>query len=206
MTREDAKKILGENATEEQITNLLNSFHSEQEDLRKTIQTLEKENSNYKTENNELSIYKKNAEEKRIANLNETERIAEERKNLESEKKKLYLENKKAKELTNSIKAKSILMDSGVTEAEAEELAQKIVKEDEETTIASANLIANQIKLIKENTAKQTKEELLNLDLKPNPSNIPPNSNKMTWEKFQELSQDEQSKFAEEHPEEFENL
>ena len=28
MTRDEAKKILGEGATEEQVTNLLNSFHS----------------------------------------------------------------------------------------------------------------------------------------------------------------------------------
>ena len=106
----------------------------------------------------------------------------------------------------NSIEAKSILIGAGVSDAEAEALVASIVKENKDETLKAANLLAAQFNSIKENTAKRTKEELSNIDIKPNPSNKVVDSETMTRAKFFKLSQAEQNKFAEEHPDEFYKL
>ena len=43
MTRDEAKKILGENATEEQVTNLRNNFHNSEKAKNDKIAQLEKQ-------------------------------------------------------------------------------------------------------------------------------------------------------------------
>lgn len=58
MTREEAKKLLGESATEEQITALLEKFHQEQDDLKKQVTTLEADNKKLSNSNTELQEYK----------------------------------------------------------------------------------------------------------------------------------------------------
>ena len=199
MTREQAKKIIGEGATDEQINALLDSFHAEQKDLANQITDLKGQVSNLTTEKTELLGYKTKIAEIEKSKLSEQEQLELAKKELAEEKKKTLMER-------NAIKAKSILVGAGIGDKEADELVASIVKEDEQVTVNSANLFATQFNTIKENTAKQTKEELMNLNLKPNPTNIPPNSEAMTWEKFSQMNQEEQNKFAEEHPDEFAKL
>jgi hypothetical protein len=199
MNREEVRKLLGEGATEEQVTAVLDKFHAEQGNLTKQVATLQNQVTDLTTEKTELLGYKAQIAEIEKSKLSEQEKI-------ELQRKELAQKNKDANLLINSIKAKSILVGAGIGEAEADELVATIVKEDEQATIASATLFVNQFNSIKENTAKQTREELANVNLKPTPTNIPPNSNAMTWDKFSEMSVEEQNKFAEEHPEEFNNL
>lgn len=199
MTREDVKKILGEGATDDQVTAVLDSFHAEQKGLTSQISDLQGQVTNLTTEKTELLGYKTKVAELEKSQLSEQEKM-------ELEKKELELNKKKYKILTNSVKAKSILVGAGLGEEEAEKIVASIVKEDEQATIDSANLFATQFNTIKENTAKATREELANLDLKPNSTNIPPNSDEMTWDKFNQLSETEQNKFADEHPDEFAKL
>ena len=59
---------------------------------------------------------------------------------------------------------------------------------------------------MKDETIKKTKEELANVDVKPQISNVDNANETMTWDKFQNLSQEEQNKFADEHPDEFANM
>jgi hypothetical protein len=199
MTREEAKKIIGEGATDEQINALLNTFHAEQKDLANQITDLKGQVSSLTTEKTELLGYKTKLAEIEKSKLSEQEKLALAEKELAEAKKATIMER-------NAIKAKSILVGAGIGDAEADELVASIVKEDTDATVNSANLFVTQFNSIKENTAKQTKEELLKLNLKPNPTNIPPNSDVMTWEKFSQMNPKEQSKFAEEHPEEFAKL
>lgn len=196
MNREEVKKILGESATEEQISAVLNKFHTEQKGLTDQISNLQGKVNGLTTENKELLGYKAKVEENEMTR---EQLIEAKEKELAEEKRKTLIER-------NSIKAKSILVGTGIEEAEADKLVASIVKEDEQATIDGATLFANQFKNIKEVTAKQTREELSNLDLKPNASNIPPNSKTMTWEDFSKLSAKEQAEFAEKNPEEFEKL
>jgi len=199
MNREEVRKLLGENATEEQISAVLNKFHTEQKNLNEQVTTLQGQVNNLTTEKTELLGYKTKVEEIERANLSKEEQ-------LQWKEQELNKKMAQADILQNSIKAKSILVGAGVGEEEADKLVASIVKEDEQATIDSATLFANQFNNIKEVTAKQTREELANLDLKPNPSNIPPNSKAMTWESFSKLSAKEQAEFAEKNPEEFAKL
>lgn len=199
MNRDEVRKLLGEGATEEQISAVLNRFHTEQKGLTEQISNLQGQVTNLTTEKTELLGYKNQIAEIQKANMTKEQLIEAREKELAEEKKKTLMER-------NAIKAKSILVGAGIGDAEADELVASIVKEDEQATISSANLFATQFNNIKENTAKQTREELANLNLKPNASNIPPNSDAMTWEKFSKLSVEEQNKFAAENPEEFAKL
>lgn len=199
MNRDEVRKLLGEGATEEQISAVLNRFHTEQKGLTEQISSLQGQVTNLTTEKTELLGYKNQLAEVQKANMTKEQLIEAREKELAEEKKKTLMER-------NAIKAKSILVGVGIGEAEADELVASIVKEDEQATISSANLFATQFNSIKENTAKQTREELANLNLKPNPTNIPPNSDAMTWEKFSKLSDEEQNKFATENPEAFAKL
>ncbi len=199
MNREEVRKLLGEGATEEQISAVLNKFHTEQKGLTEQISNLQGQVTNLTTEKKELLGYKDQIAEIQKANMTKEQLI-------EAKEKELDTKIKSANLLTNSIKAKSILVGAGIGEEDADKLVASIVKEDEQATITGATLFANQFNNIKESTAKQTREELANLDLKPNPSNIPPSTNAMTWEEFSKLSESEQNKFAEENPEEFAKL
>lgn len=199
MTREEAKAMLGETATEEQITALLNKFHIEQDDLRKQVETLENKVSTTEKANTELLGYKKKVEEIEKANMSEQEKLKLEKEELEKAK----VETKK---LTNSIKAKEILLDAGIEKETVDDLVASIVKDDEVSTIKSAELLASQFKTVKEKTEKQTKEELMNMDLTPNASNKQLKTDIKNWEDFEKLSLKEQNEFIKENPEIFEKL
>ena len=199
MSREQAKALLGENATEEQITAVLDKFHEEQKELKAELAAAKTANSTLQAENKDLQGYKTKYDESEKAKLSDQERMALKEKELDEKLKKVALKN-------NAISAKSILVGAGISDERAEALVASIVKEKEEDTIAAANLLAQEFSSIKETTAKTTREQLANLDLKPNPSNKAPDSKPMDWNTFTSMSQEEQDKFIKEHPEEFQKL
>lgn len=204
MTREQAKKILGENATDEQITNLLNSLHTELEGKDKTITDLTEQLSNSQNKVTELTSV---ADE--LKQLKESQMTAQEK--VEEQKKELAIKLSEASKLVNATKAKSILIGAGVSNERAEKLVNKFVKEDEQATIDLANDFVSELNTVRETTTKEVKENLSKLDLRPEGSNVnkPEGDNAdkaMDWEKFQGLSGDEQSKWADEHPDEFNAL
>lgn len=62
MNREDAKKLLGENATDEQVTTLLNAFHNEVKEKDDQITSL---NDQISKNNTEIANLKKSDDELR---------------------------------------------------------------------------------------------------------------------------------------------
>lgn len=196
MTREQAKGMLGENATDEQITALLNQFHSEQKNLQDEITGLKSKVTTLTTDNTNLLASKQELDELKKANMTEQERLEAERKALAAERKATALER-------NTAKAKTILANSGMDEASLDEIIKTIVREDDAVTLANATLLANQFKGLKERTAKQTKEDLASVDVKPSATNIPQNAEKMTWDKYVSMPAGEQEKFRKENPDEF---
>ena len=196
MSREEAKKILGEDATEQQITNFLNVIHlnnSKMEELR------------VENEANKIAREEANRKAKEYE-----EQLATIEKEKMSDVEKLELAKKEAEEnLANSrrilskAKAQEILSTVGITD---EDIIKTVVSDDLDSTVANAQILANKFKFIQDETVKKTKEELANIDVKPNPTNVPQNDNQMTWEKFTALSIEEQSKFEQEHPDEFAKL
>ena len=191
MTREKAKQILGDGASEEQVTEFLNTFHSE-------LREKEKEISNLNSKLNSQSDYdelKKKLDDIEKANMTEQEKIANMQKEAENNL-------KQSKMIVNKAKATEILAGLNISE----DIINSLVRDDEEATLTNANNLKSQIENMREETIRKTKEELATIDVKPNISNVRQNDNEMTWEKFTKLSQEEQNKFAKENPEEFEKL
>jgi hypothetical protein len=192
MTRDEVKKILGEGATEEQITNYLDGYHTIEKEKNKEISELKAQLSKF----NDYDEIKKKLDDIEKANMTEQEKLQEMKKEYE---KNLH----DSKIIVNKAKAKQILAGLDISD----DIINSLVVEDEAQTTQNATNLASQINTIKEAVVKQTKEELNALDVKPNISNVDPNKdNTMTWDKFTKLSQEEQSKFQIEHPDEFAKL
>lgn len=197
MTRDEARKILGEEATEEQITNLLNNYHVQESNKVKELET---QLNGLKEESNKYSDYdeiKAKLDEINKASMSEQEKLANEKKEAEE-----YLS--KSKIIYNTAKAKEILAGLELSD----DLISLVVSDDETATINNANKLKEKFDSTKEVVAKETKESLMNADLKPTITNVNQNEENetMTFEKFSKMSASEQEKWISENPEEFENL
>jgi F0F1-type ATP synthase membrane subunit b/b' len=192
MTRDEAKKILGENATEEQVTNLLNSFHNSEKAKNDKIAELEKQLTGF-SDYNEI---KKKLDDINQANMSEQEK-------LEAQKQEIAKNLAESRRIVNTAKAKEILAGEEIDD----EIIASLVSDNLDNTVAKATKMKQTLSTLRDNVSKKTKEELTNINLDPSMSNVNPNQNDvMTIEKFNNLSADEQEKFIAEHPTEFENL
>lgn len=191
MTRDSIKGILGEGATEEQVSAILNAFHSDIDAKDKEINSL---NSKLQKQNDYDTI-KSELEEIHKANMSEQEKMEEQKKEIEKNLRESRI-------IVNTAKAKEILAGLPLTE----EIINSLVRDDEQATITNATNLKTQMESLKSETDKKVREELANIDLKPTITNVPQDGGVMTWDKFEGLSLEEQNKFAEEHPDEFANL
>lgn len=197
MNREEARKILGEGATEEQITNLLNSWHI-QESAK--VKELESQVNNLTEQNNKYSDY--DAIKKQLDDINKANMTEQEK--LEQMKQEVETNLKNSRIIVNTAKAKEILTGLDLDD----DLISLVVSDNADKTIANANKLKAKFDSQKDIVAKQTKETLINVDLKPTVSNVNPNNDDgiMTFEKLGNLSAEEQQKWINEHQSEFENL
>lgn len=197
MTREEAKKILGEGATEEVITNFLDNYHIEEsskvKDLENKINNLTQENSKY----SDYDSIKKQLDDINKANMSEQEK-------LEQMKKEAETNLKNSRIIVNTAKAKEILAGLDLDD----DTISLVVSDDEMTTINRANNLKTKFDTMKESVAKQTTEALMSANLKPNISNVNQKTDDIidSFEKFGKLSAEEQTKWMNEHPEEFSKL
>ena len=194
----DRKTLLEKGYTEEQVTELLNMFHGDKSNNQSELERVQKELEAANKKVTEFDTMKKRLDEIDKEKLTREEKIALQEKEA-SEK------VAQANKLLNSTKAKSILVEAGITD-NIDSIISRITTEDETSTIESATAIADLFKSKIEETVKKTREDIANTDIKPNPSNVPQNDGQMTWEKFSSLSEVEQNKFQVEHPEEFSKL
>ena len=126
-----------------------------------------------------------------------------EQEKLEQMKKETEANLKNSRIIVNTAKAKEILTGLDLDD----ELISLVVSDNADKTIANANKLKAKFDSQKDIVAKQTKETLINVDLKPTVSNVNQNDDGiMTFEKFGNLSAVEQEKWINEHPTEFENL
>lgn len=196
MNREKAREILGEGATEEQITNLLNNYHIDEsakiKDLETKVNSLTEQNNKY----SDYDSIKKQLDDINKANMSEQEK-------LEAQKKEIEKNLKDSRIIVNTAKAKEILAGLDLDD----DTISLVVTDDETSTINRANNLKSKFDTMKENVAKQTKESLTNVDLKPTITNVNQNENVIdSFEKFGKLSSAEQEKWINEHPQEFQNL
>lgn len=193
MTREDIKKILGEGATEEQISNTLNALHNQTNALNKQISELKANESKY----SDYDSLKSQLDAINKEKMTEQERIAKDKEETEKNLKESRI-------IKNKAKAMQLLAGLDIDE----QIIDSIVGEDEASSLAKAQLLVDKFKSVVSDTQKKTQEELANINVKPNMTNTNPNADndKMTFEKFGALSAEEQEKFINEHPDEFNNL
>ena len=195
MNRDEAKKILGENATEEQITNFLNNYHLNEnakvKELQDQLNALKSENSKY----SDYDTIKTKLNEIEQANMTEQQKLDQMKKETENNLRESRI-------IVNTAKAKEILAGENIDE----KLIQSLVDDNLENTIAKATMFKQTLTNIKDSVAKQTKESLVNADLKPTIPNVNPNENVMTLDKFGNMTAEEQNKWLQENPNGLENL
>ena len=195
MNRDEAKKILGENATEEQITNFLNNYHLNEnakvKELQDQLDALKNENSKY----SDYDTIKTKLNQIEQANMTEQQKIDQMRKETENNLRESRI-------IVNTAKAKEILAGENIDE----KLIASLVDDNLENTIAKATMFKQTLTNLKDSVAKQTKESLVNADLKPTIPNVNPNENVMTLDKFGNMSAEEQNKWLQENPNGLENL
>jgi len=196
MNRDEAKKILGEGATEEQITNFLNNYHLNEnakvKELQNQLDELKSQTSKY----SDYDDIKSKLNEIEQANMTEQQKLEQMKKETE--------ENlRESRIIVNTAKAKEILAGESIDE----KLIDSLVDDNLENTIAKATMFKQTLTNLKDSVAKQTKESLVNADLKPSIPNVNPNENVIdSFEKFANLSAEEQSKWLQDNPNGLEKL
>lgn len=190
ISREEIKKKLGENATDEQISAMLDLLHTSEK-------TLKEEKSNLQIQLDKLSDY--DDMKQKLAKI-EDEKLTEQER-LQKEKEEIAKNLKESKIIKNKSKVMTILAGLDIDD----EIIDSLVSEDETISINKANKLKTKIENVTNEVAKKTQENLTQLNIKPN-VNEKNLDDKMTFDKFRSLSQEEQNKFAQEHPQEFENL
>lgn len=190
------EELLEKGYTEEQVSELLDMFHKNSANLTKQNENLASELA---VANNKIAgLTEKEQELNSIkqAQLSDADKIA-----LDKEQAAKNLSE--SKKILNEAKARVILAEIGGV---SDSVLKSLITEDEATTIQNANDLLNQFKTFREQTVNKTKEELSSIDIKPAPSNTNLDANTMDWEKFSALSDEDQIKFQEEHPDEFAKL
>jgi len=173
--------------TEEQITDILNTYHKMGEEVKKA---------------NDLASQSKNLADglqKQLDDINKANMSEQEK--LEEMKKETITKLADAKKTYNTAKVKEILAGYEVED----DIISKLIDEDETTSLNNANLFKNRLDTIIANTTKKTREQITSVDVKPNASNVPQDVG-MTFEKFGDLSIEEQEKFIFEHPTEYQDM
>lgn len=191
ISREEIKKQLGEGATEAQISAMLDLLHNSEKNLKE-------EKNNLQSQLDKLSDY--DDMKQKLAKI-EDEKLTEQER-LQKEKEEIAKNLKESRIVKNKAKVMTVLAGLDIDE----ELIDSLVSEDETISINKANKLKTKIDTLSTEIEKKTKENLTQLNIKPSVNDKNLDANVMTFDKFRNLSQEEQNKFAQEHPQEFENL
>lgn len=190
ITREELK---AKGVPDEVINDILATYGADIAKIKKESEDNLNQANILKQANKELQ---KNINELESKNMTEAEKKQKAEQDL-AEKISTY------QKLTNTVKAKEILLNGGIPSEELEEIVANIVSESEENTVASANSLVDLFKKTVENTSKKVKEELLNNNPKPPASNGGEGNEELTQEKFDKMTYTEMMKLAETNPEQF---
>lgn len=185
------EELLAKGYTEEQVTDLLNTFHKVNEENKILTNELGKK-SELEAKNLELQ---KQLDEINKASMTEQERIAK-------EKEEIAKNLKDSRIIKNTALAKDILAGMEVDD----KLVKRLVSEDENETVELASLFKTKLDNDKEKHYKEAKESLINANVTPTPTNVPQNDDSMTVEKFNSMTLTEQVMWKKENAQEYENL
>ena len=197
MKRETLKEL----GLEEDAINQIMKMYGES--VNKNKNEIDELNSKLDKLNNELSSAKQaEVELEKIKKDNMTKEELLEQKLKEAE-----LRNSELAKTKNALDARSLLIEAGITD-NLDSLVSSIVREDTESTMAGAKLIADTFKAKIEETAKKTKEEMSNIDLKPGTSdaNQPSGQKEITKEELFSMTLEKQKAFKDENPDAYAKL
>lgn len=188
MRRED---LISKGYTEEQATELLNLFHAENNEIKANNTQLQKDlnvANQTITELNKAQVQLKQLQQAQMTDQEKLEAMkAETAKNLAE-----------SKRIVSKAQAKTIFAEiGGIDDA----ILDTLVSEDLTQTEANAKALVDLIKSRDEATAKKTKEDLANINVLPNPSNVQKggdDKSQMTKDEFNKLSREERTKIFQE--------
>ena len=191
------EELIAKGYTEEQATELLNLFHSENNEIKANNTQLQKDLDAAKNTIAELNKVQTKYNELQQSQMTEQEKIEAMRKETERN----LAESKK---IVSKAQAKTILAEiGGIDDA----ILDTLVSEDLTKTEENAKALVNLIKTRDAAVAKKTKEDLTNLDVLPNPSNVQKGNqegdgaSQMTKEQFNKLPREERNKIFKENKE-----
>lgn len=193
LSRDELSKLLGEGATEEQKTNILNLLHNQTNDLNKTISNLQSQVDKYKDYDDiksQLNAYNQ-------SKMTEQEKLEAQRKEIETNLKQSRIIKNKAQVMT-------ILAGRSIDE----DIINSLVSEDENSSIEKAKKMASQIDTIIANAKLEKEQELEKVNVKPD---LPNNNNETQTdneqaEKFNKMSYNERIELKNSNPELFNKL
>lgn len=193
MKRED---LISKGYTEEQVTELLNLFHTESKGVNDNNSKLQKELEAANATITELNKVQKAYKDMQTSQMSEQEKLEATRKEIEE-----HLAN--AKLIESRANAKTIFAEIGGV---SDDVLNSLVTSDISQTEANAKALVDLIKNRDEATVKKTKEEILNKKVLPSTvSNVTKgsegSSNQMTKEEFNRLSTVEKTKIFREDKE-----
>ena len=185
------EELIEKGYTEEQATELLNLFHAENNEIKASNAQLQKDlnvANQTITELNKAQVQLKQLQQAQMTDQEKLDAMkAETEKNLAE-----------SKRIVSKAQAKTIFAEiGGIDDA----ILDSLVSEDLTKTEANAKALVDLIKSRDEATAKKTKEDLANLNVLPNPSNVQKgvdDKSQMTKEQFNKLSREEKTKIFKE--------
>lgn len=185
------EELIEKGYTEEQATELLNLFHAENNEIKASNAQLQKDlnvANQTITELNKAQVQLKQLQQAQMTDQEKLDAMkAETEKNLAE-----------SRRIVSKAQAKTIFAEiGGIDDA----ILDTLVSEDLTQTEANAKALVNLIKSRDEATAKKTKEDLANLNVLPNPSNVQKggdDKSQMTKEQFNKLSREEKTKIFKE--------
>lgn len=194
MTRESLRALgISDETT---IDNILKMRGSEIDEASLAEAKLKKELAEANKKNQDVDSLTARIKELEAKNMSAEELQAQKIKAAEESQKKY-------ERLSNKIEAQKVLLNAGMYAGDGlERILDRISTENLETTIESANAIADMFKLTQENTEKHVREEMLRNNPTPPASNTS-DENEVTVEKFNKMSYEEMARFAKENPESF---
>lgn len=185
------EELIAKGYTEEQATELLNLFHSENNEMKANNAKLQNDLNIANNTIAELNKVQVAFNEMQQSKMTEQEKVAAMKAEAE--------ENlAKSKKIVSKAQAKTIFAEiGGIDDA----ILDTLVSEDLTKTEANAKALVDLIKSRDEATAKKTKEDLANLNVLPNPSNVNgggKGDSQMTKEEFNKLTREEKTKIFKE--------
>lgn len=185
------EELIAKGYTEEQATELLNLFHAENNEIKANNTKLQNDLKVANTTIAELNKVQVAFNQMQQSQMTEQEQVAA----MKAEAEKNLAMSKK---IVSKAQAKTIFAEiGGIDDA----ILDTLVSEDLTQTETNAKALVELIKSRDEATAKKTKEDLANLNVLPNPSNVQKggdDKSQMTKDQFNQLSREERTKIFKE--------